>query len=85
VGIKRCLDFVLRIGLRDFAGFELGITAFAYADSRERGLYDSEFTFLHLPSLPVPVPTPESFARFRLNGGSATRQTFGSKQNAPDS
>ena len=52
MGIKRRLDFVLRIGLRDFAGFELGITAFADTDCWERRLYDSEFTFLHGRSPP---------------------------------
>ena len=33
------------------ARFEVGITAFADADGWERGLYDSESTFLHARSL----------------------------------
>jgi hypothetical protein len=47
MGIKRLLDFVFRIVLRDFGGFKLGITGFADTDCWERRLYDSELTFLH--------------------------------------
>jgi hypothetical protein len=38
VAVERRLDFVLRIVLRDLAGFELGITAVADADRWERRL-----------------------------------------------
>ena len=51
VGIKRSADFVLRLILGGFAGFELSIAAFADADGRGVSLYESEFALLHDCSL----------------------------------
>jgi hypothetical protein len=51
VSIKRSLDFCLGFVLREFAGFKLGITALANADSWQWWLYDSQLTFLHDRSL----------------------------------
>jgi len=41
--VKRHLNFSLRLELRNAVGAELGVTAIANANRRERELYDPEF------------------------------------------